>query len=75
MGRFEYVKYDEEATRHSQDAVKRVDDVRAFIETNLKPGRASALAMTKLEECYMWIGKAIRDDQVARSASKESKET
>lgn len=75
MGRFEYVKYDEEATRHSQDAVKRVDDVRAFIDTNLKPGRASALAMTKLEECYMWIGKAIRDDQIARNVtdSKEQK--
>lgn len=74
MGRFDYVKYDEEAARNSQDALKRVDDVRAFIDTNLKPGRASSLAMTKLEECFMWIGKAIRDDQVARDAAKANKE-
>jgi hypothetical protein len=31
--------------------------------------RSKAQAITKLEECYMWIGKAIRDDQIARSGS------
>lgn len=31
--------------------------------------RAKALALTKLEECYMWIGKALRDDQIARIGS------
>ncbi len=67
MSRFDYVKYDEESQRHQSHALQLVDDLRAFIETNMKPGRASALAMTKLEECYMWIGKGLRDDQIARS--------
>lgn len=67
MSRFDYVRYDEESQRHQNDAKQRCDDVRAFIETNLKPGRASSLAMTKLEEVYMWIGKQIRDDQIARN--------
>ena len=69
MGRFDYIAYDEEAQRHQEHAKKICDDLRAHIETNLKPGRASSLAMTKLEECYMWVGKQIRDDQIARRGS------
>lgn len=69
MSRFDYVKYDEEAQRHQDHAKQLCDDLRAAIETNLKPGRASSLALTKLEECYMWIGKQIRDDQIARNGS------
>lgn len=69
MSRFDYVKYDEESIRHQEHAKLMCDNVRACIETNLKPGRASALAMTKLEEVYMWIGKQIRDDQIARNGS------
>ena len=33
----------------------------------LPDGRAKSLALTALEECYMWIGKAIRDIQLARN--------
>lgn len=33
--------------------------------------RATSLALTKLEEAYMWIGKALRDDQIARNGSAE----
>lgn len=36
--------------------------------------RAKALALTKLEEVYMWIGKAIRDDQIERNGSAELQE-
>ena len=40
----------------------------------LKSPRTVALALTKLEECYMWIGKAIRDDQIERNGSAELQE-
>lgn len=30
-------------------------------------GRAKALAITKLEEAYMWVGKALRDEQQERT--------
>lgn len=68
MSRFDYVKYD--ATGEGLQAVAKVEAQR--LETvieQLPNGRAKALALTKLEECYMWIGKAIRDDQIARNGS------
>lgn len=74
MSRFDYVKYDEESQRNQEQAKLLCDNVRAAIETNLKPGRASSLALTKIEECYMWIGKQIRDDQIARNGSAELQE-
>jgi hypothetical protein len=41
-------------------------EVERFI-SELKPGRSSAMAITCLEECHVWMGKAIRDDQMALS--------
>lgn len=69
MSRFDYVRYDEFATDQQISSKLRMDDMEAFIETRLKSPRAKAIALTKLEECYMWIGKAIRDDQIARNGS------
>lgn len=69
MSRFDYVKYDERAMT-VQDAFKgQCTLMEGIIEKELKPGRAQSLALTKLEEFYMWIGKAIRDDQIARNGS------
>lgn len=67
MSRFNYVKFDERATGECEFAKKQCEELEKFIGTVLPEGRAKALALTKLEECYMWIGKAIRDSQVARS--------
>lgn len=33
----------------------------------LNPGRAKSLAMTGLEEAFVWVGKAIRDNQYMRT--------
>ncbi len=68
MSRFDYVAYDEEAVAEQMEAKKAAQDLEAVIE-RLAPGRAKALALTKLEECYMWIGKAIRDEQLERNGS------
>lgn len=72
--RFDYVKYDG-VTQTIQDAFKK-----AFIEIEngvdgLMDGRAKSLAYTKLEEAYMWIGKALRDDQIQRNGSAELQES
>lgn len=67
MSRFDYVKYDEYAANQQSTAKAAVTIVESFIEQNLSSPRAKRLAFTKLEECYMWIGKAIRDDQIERS--------
>lgn len=77
IGRFDYVKYDENAINDQNRAKELVKQVETFIGgigyavAPLPSGvaRAKALALTKLEEVYMWIGKALRDDQIARNGS------
>jgi hypothetical protein len=57
-----------------QEAAKEaVQEVELVI--NLLPeGRAKSLALTKLEECYMWIGKAVRDLQITSNGTAELQE-
>lgn len=68
MSRFDYIKYDDVSLSLQSEAKQSFEAMAAAIET-LPPGRAQALALTKLEEAYMWVWKAIRDAQVARSAA------
>lgn len=74
MSRFDYVRYDEKASYDQCTFKACAEHLEKVIESELKPGRAKALALTALEECYMWIGKAIRDDQIARNGSSELQE-
>ena len=67
--RFDYVKYDDKAMIIQDEFKQRVYHFEQSIEANLISPRAKALVLTKLEECYMWIGKAIRDDQIKRNGS------
>lgn len=67
--RFGYVKYDDESMQ-MQAGMKTTVEFLAEGINLLNSERHKALALTKLEECYMWIGKAIRDDQLARQALK-----
>ncbi len=77
MSRFDYVAYDEGAQQDQASAKDQVTKLETFIggigyaqgTLSKDCARAKALAITKLEECYMWIGKAIRDDQIARNGS------
>ncbi len=65
-GRFAYVAYDAEASQKQAVFKAEVERLALLIESQLKPSRPSSLALTKLEEVYMWVGKAIRDEQVAK---------
>ncbi len=67
--RFDYVAYDRGATELQNDFKAVFMNLEKTIENVLPPGRAASLALTSLEECYMWIGKAIRDDQIMRNGS------
>lgn len=67
--RFDYVKYDDAALLIQDEMKQRVYHFEQAIEAQITSPRAKALSLTKLEECYMWIGKAIRDDQIARNGS------
>lgn len=62
--RFSYVRYDDTRV-HKQGAFKaQFEALEAAVEF-LPRGRHQALALTHLEEAYMWIGKALRDEQIA----------
>lgn len=64
-GRFDYIKYDD-ASAELQAEFKNECEVLERMLGSLADGRNKALAVTKLEEFYMWVGKAIRDEQVAK---------
>ena len=68
MSRFDYVAYDEKAAQDQHYFKMQVQNLEKSID-ELESPRAKALALTKLEEVYMWIGKAIRDDQIKRNGS------
>jgi hypothetical protein len=74
MNRFDYVKYDHDAQRDQAEFKEAFIDLERDIETIIKSPRAKALALTKLEECYMWVGKGIRDDQIERTGKIELEE-
>jgi hypothetical protein len=67
MGRFDYVKYDEPAKIIQEGFKQMFMELEDKVGTLLVSPRAKALALTKLEETYLWIGKAIRDDQISRN--------
>lgn len=73
-GRFDYVKYDEKALKAQYLFKSSFEEIAADVEFNLVSPRAKALVLTKLEEAYMWVGKAVRDDQISRNGSAELQE-
>ena len=66
FSRFDYVAYDEEAIKSQAQFKEIFIEVDKYIDC-LEDGRAKKLAIIKLEEAYMWIGKAIRDEQITHN--------
>jgi hypothetical protein len=65
MSDFDYIKYDGEAHKLQLQFKSMFQSLKAKVE-ELPHGRAKSLVCTKLEEAYMWVGKAIRDHQIER---------
>jgi len=61
--RFEYVDYDGPSAAISGSIRKTAVAMERAIN-QLPDGRPKSLALTKLEESFMWAGKAIRDKQL-----------
>jgi len=65
--RFDFIRYDDEAETIQARAKNLFQQVEKLIfQIGDDCPRAKSLAMTKLEEAYMWVGKAIRDQQITR---------
>lgn len=73
-GRFDYVEYDETSCSRQNIFKSTSNMLEKQIEAYCDSPRYKALALTKLEECYMFIGKAIRDDQIKRNGSAKLQE-
>lgn len=70
MGRFDYVKYDEQSAQLQAEFKGLFECLEEQVNT-LADGRAKSLVFTKLEEAYMWVGKSIRDAQVLQRTAVE----
>lgn len=69
MSRFDYVKYDDAKLNTSTWFKDICINLEKEIEALIECSRSKALALTKLEEVYMWIGKGIRNDQINKNGS------
>jgi hypothetical protein len=69
--RFDYIEYDDVSKGDQNLAKALVSRLEVFI-SGLGSGRSQSTAMTKLEETYMWIGKAIRDEQLRRERERNN---
>lgn len=68
MSRFDYVAYDSDAALLQAKFKNLVTLLETEID-KIKCPRSWELAMVHLEQTYMWIGKGIRNDQIARNGS------
>lgn len=68
MNRFDCIHFDDEAVA-TLAKVKEAYVAAEKVIDELPESRGKRLAYTKLEESYMWAGKAIRDAQARRSGS------
>jgi hypothetical protein len=66
--RFDYVAYDDTAQEQQKLFKEKFQHLEASVGA-LGQGRAQSLILTKLEEAYMWVGKAVRDEQIKRNGS------
>ncbi len=66
MSRFDGIRFTEETARLHEHSTKLAQSLELLIESCecKKAARSKAVALTKLEECHMWIGKMIRDTQI-----------
>lgn len=64
--RFDYTVFNEETKRKQSELLVYFKALADRVE-ELGPSRSVSLALTNLEECYMWVGKALRDTQLEQS--------
>lgn len=68
--RFDYIKYDNETLEKQKEFKEKFQELEKMID-QLKNGRSKSLIYTSLEESYMWVGKALRDQQITKDLQEE----
>lgn len=67
MTRFDYIEYTAKSQQLSDERKKLSEKYENLINV-LPNSREKSIALTKLEECFMWVGKAIRNMQLEEDA-------
>ena len=62
MSRFEFIKYDDARTKKQKHYNDQFRDLERLVE-QVTDTRTRSMILTKLEEAYLWVGKALRDEQ------------
>lgn len=64
--KLDYVKWDFQSEALQQSLKKFYQQIETMIDEELQESREKSLTLTKLEESWMWLGKAIKVDQEQR---------
>lgn len=62
--RFDYVQFDDVAAEKAAAFKNQFIELERMAEEQLVGGRSKSELLTKLEDAYAWVGKAIRDEQI-----------
>lgn len=65
----DYIKYDNKSLELQALLKRLIVEVEYNIQKNLSSSREKSLALTRLEECWMWVGKSIKIDQIKRGGN------
>lgn len=63
MTRFDNIIFDEIALKKAADIKAKLVDLEAYIDENIGEDFYRDKARNSLEVAFMWIGKALRDEQ------------
>lgn len=66
---FDYVKYDAIAVEKQEKFKALFERLESDAKLLLAPSRPRSLFDTAIETAYMWVGKAIRDEQIERNSA------
>lgn len=70
MSRFDHVKFNESTQSASEEFKQRYVSIEVLLD-RLPPMKGKAFALQRLEESFMWVGKALRDIQLEIEAKEK----
>lgn len=69
-GTFDYIEWNALSQKNFDDIRDATEVLEELILHRLTSSREKSLAMTNLEQTFMWVGKAVRNDQLAKGMIK-----
>lgn len=64
--RFDAIKYDETAISQQAKFKRLFNELGEAVDADLYGGQAKSRVLRRLEEAFMWVGKAIKEEQMQK---------